>query len=104
MKILFFISFIIIGGFTYMNLNPIVPLKPFVEKHVEEIKPIEKTVIPKKVKQQQKKSHTIYHCDKRVWCSQMRSCEEAKFFIRNCRGTKMDGDNDGVPCESQWCH
>ena len=112
MKIIFLISFIIlaiiIGGFTYMKLNPIVPIKPFVEKHVEEIKPIEKTVIPKKVKkkikQQQKKSHTIYHCDKRIWCSQMHSCEEAKFFIRNCRGTKMDGDGDGIPCERQWCH
>ncbi|MEB2316353.1 MAG: excalibur calcium-binding domain-containing protein [Xanthomonadaceae bacterium] len=33
----------------------------------------------------------------------MRSCDEAKFFIRNCPGTQMDGDRDGVPCESQWC-
>ncbi len=28
---------------------------------------------------------------------------EATFFINNCPNTKMDGDNDGVPCESQWC-
>nr|WP_256386924.1 MULTISPECIES: excalibur calcium-binding domain-containing protein [Microcystis] len=21
----------------------------------------------------------------------------------NCPNVKMDGDDDGVPCESQWC-
>ena len=45
----------------------------------------------------------IYQCDGRTYCSQMTSCEEATFFINNCPDTKMDGDNDGVPCESQWC-
>lgn len=44
-----------------------------------------------------------YHCDGRQHCSQMTSCEEAEFFIKNCPDTKMDGDNDGIPCESQWC-
>ena len=44
-----------------------------------------------------------YHCDGRTYCSQMASCAEATFFINNCPDTKMDGDNDGVPCESQWC-
>ena len=42
-------------------------------------------------------------CDGRVWCSEMTSCSEAKYFIKNCPGTKMDGDNDGIPCERQWC-
>jgi hypothetical protein len=42
-------------------------------------------------------------CDGRVHCSQMTSCAEATYFIKNCSGTKMDGDYDGVPCESQWC-
>ncbi len=42
-------------------------------------------------------------CDGREHCSQMTSCAEAIFFIRNCPNTKMDGDHDGVPCESQWC-
>ena len=44
-----------------------------------------------------------YTCDGRTHCSQMTSCEEAKFFLRNCPNTKMDGDNDGIPCEQQWC-
>ena len=44
-----------------------------------------------------------YRCDGRTHCSQMRSCEEATFFLHNCPGVKMDGNNDGVPCETQWC-
>lgn len=45
-----------------------------------------------------------YRCDGRTHCSQMTSCDEARFFLRNCPGAKMDGNNDGVPCERQWCH
>jgi cold shock CspA family protein len=45
-----------------------------------------------------------YSCDGRTMCSQMHSCEEATYFIRNCPDTKMDGNLDGVPCESQWCN
>ena len=44
-----------------------------------------------------------FRCDGRKHCSQMRSCEEATWVLRNCPDTEMDGDNDGVPCESQWC-
>jgi endonuclease YncB( thermonuclease family) len=42
-------------------------------------------------------------CDGRRHCSQMNSCEEATWFVKNCPGVKMDGNNDGVPCEKQWC-
>lgn len=44
-----------------------------------------------------------YVCDGRQHCSQMSSCAEATYFLKNCPGTKMDGDNDGVPCEDQLC-
>ena len=43
---------------------------------------------------------SIYICDGRQHCSQMRSRAEAEFFVRNCPNTKMDGDHDGVPCEN----
>ncbi len=49
-------------------------------------------------------SPTTYQCDGRIYCSQMRSCAEAKYFLSNCPGVKMDGDHDGVPCEQQWCN
>ena len=45
-----------------------------------------------------------FTCDGRVHSSQMTSSEEATYFLRNCPNTKMDGDNDGIPCESQWCN
>lgn len=45
-----------------------------------------------------------FKCDGRTHCSQMRSCAEAKYFLRNCPNTKMDGDRDGEPCERQWCN
>lgn len=41
-----------------------------------------------------------YRCDGRTHCSQMNSREEARWFVRNCPSTKMDGNNDGEPCES----
>lgn len=44
-----------------------------------------------------------FSCDGRTYCSQMTSCAEATFFLKNCPGVKMDGNNDGVPCEQQWC-
>ncbi|WP_223483621.1 excalibur calcium-binding domain-containing protein [Pseudomonas sp. A-RE-19] len=44
-----------------------------------------------------------FKCDGRKYCSQMTSCAEAKNFLQNCPGMAMDGDNDGIPCEAQWC-
>jgi len=44
-----------------------------------------------------------FRCDGRTYCSQMSSCAEATFFLKNCPGVKMDGNNDGIPCEKQWC-
>ena len=44
-----------------------------------------------------------YRCDGRTLCSQMTSCAEAKWFINHCPGTRMDGNGDGTPCETQWC-
>ena len=45
-----------------------------------------------------------FSCDGRKFCSQMSSCAEAHYFLRNCPGTEMDGDGDRVPCEQQWCN
>ena len=44
-----------------------------------------------------------FRCDGRRYCPQMKSCEEAKYFLANCPGVKMDGDGDGIPCEDQLC-
>ena len=44
-----------------------------------------------------------FKCDGRIYCSEMTSCAEATYFLKNCPGVKMDGNNDGIPCEKQWC-
>ncbi|MEL0639465.1 cold shock domain-containing protein [Pseudoalteromonas aliena] len=49
-----------------------------------------KVVIPKNTQN--------FTCDGRQYCTEMRSREEAVFFINNCPNTKMDGD--GKPCEN----
>lgn len=38
-------------------------------------------------------------CGQRRYCSQMRSCEEARFHLTQCGVTTIDGDGDGTPCE-----
>ena len=50
-----------------------------------------------------RKTKSNFRCNGKIYCSEMTSCAEATFYLRNCRGTKMDGDNDGIPCERQWC-
>ncbi len=48
-------------------------------------------------------TNSRYTCSGKIHCSEMTSCAEATFYLRNCPGTKMDGDHDGKPCESQLC-
>ena len=61
----------------------------------------EKTSI-NQVKTQPVEQTEQFQCQGKVWCSQMSSYEEAVFYLRNCPGTKMDGDGDGDPCERQF--
>lgn len=42
-------------------------------------------------------------CDGRNSCVQMTSCEEAKFFVKNCPGMNREGNREGTSCEQQWC-
>ena len=43
-------------------------------------------------------------CAEKRYCGEMRSCAEATYYLRHCPTTEMDGDGDGIPCESQWCN
>lgn len=54
------------------------------------------------LEQQSATAQAQFSCDGRTHCSQMHSYEEAVFFLRNCPNTKMDGNNDGEPCERQF--
>ena len=69
------------------------------------VEPIEGslTVVSSKTSSKEDMKDPEFRCDGRTHCSQMTSCDEATFFLRNCPNVKMDGNNDGVPCEKQWC-
>ena len=42
-------------------------------------------------------------CGTKTTCSQMITCEEAKYFLNSCGITRLDGDSDGVPCQTTVC-
>jgi cold shock CspA family protein len=44
-----------------------------------------------------------FKCEGKIHCSQMTSCAEATYYLKNCPGVKIDGDSDGIPCEDQHC-
>ncbi len=46
---------------------------------------------------------TTFTCQGKTTCGQMVSCAEATYYVKHCPNVEIDGDNDGVPCESQWC-
>lgn len=41
-----------------------------------------------------------FTCGTKRYCKEMTSCEEAEFYLNECGLTRLDGDGDGVPCES----
>ena len=44
-----------------------------------------------------------FSCQGKTRCPQMRSCDEAMFYVQHCPGAQIDGDGDGIPCEDQLC-
>jgi len=83
-KLLPFVLLIFAGLFVFNNLTK--------KNKLSETKIVSLTPTPKQ--------QVNFRCDGRQHCSQMNSRAEAEFFTRNCPNTKMDGDHDGVPCES----
>jgi hypothetical protein len=49
------------------------------------------------------RKHPRFACEGKTHCSQMHSCDEAKFYLDHCPDVEIDGDHDGVPCEDQLC-
>lgn len=38
-------------------------------------------------------------CASKTRCSQMSSCDEARYYLNRCGGKLLDGDGDRLPCE-----
>ncbi len=41
-----------------------------------------------------------FSCGTKRKCGEMGSCAEARFYLEECGLNRLDGDGDGVPCES----
>ena len=41
-----------------------------------------------------------FTCAGKRYCREMTSCEEAKFYLTQCGAGSLDGNRDGVPCET----
>lgn len=41
-----------------------------------------------------------FSCKGKTKCGEMVSCEEAKYYLKYCGVTRLDGDSDGIPCET----
>jgi hypothetical protein len=41
-----------------------------------------------------------FACGGKRYCREMTSCAEARFHLEQCGLARLDGDGDGIPCES----
>jgi hypothetical protein len=94
-NLLLLVVLVSVGWYAYGKYQPLMAANA-AEEPISVARPVPLTSDPGS-------ANVIFKCDGRTYCSQMTSCAEATYFLRNCPGTKMDGNNDGVPCEQQWC-
>lgn len=69
--------------------------KPSNKKQLKKV--IRKKPAPKK--KVQKNSRSNFNCAKK-YCKAMSSCAEARYKLEQCGHTRLDRDNDGIPCEN----
>lgn len=41
-----------------------------------------------------------FSCGAKTTCGQMSSCAEARYYLTQCGLTRLDGNHDGIPCET----
>lgn len=94
-KLVLLLMLLVIGFFTYQRLVSNVPRLQTPNNQIPS-----SSVLSNELKSELSDTGTQFSCDSRQYCSQMNSRAEAEFFTRYCPNTKMDGDNDGIPCEN----
>ncbi|GLX81846.1 cold shock domain-containing protein [Thalassotalea eurytherma] len=95
-KLIYSVLIIVITGFVFerFSVKTNEPIKYQPSLNSKLAKPIAKE------QQQLSEPTKKFRCDGRQYCSQMTSRKEAEYFNDYCPNTKMDGDNDGIPCEN----
>lgn len=95
-KLLMVVLIVVIGSYAWKKIAPHEPATATATAHLSQAsgEPVEVA----------ESAPPSFHCDGRTRCSEMTSCDEARFFLRNCPGVKMDGDGDGLACEDRCGH
>jgi endonuclease YncB( thermonuclease family) len=55
--------------------------------------------MPSGLRANMRHTQTDPRCGNKRRCSEMSSCEEARFYFERCGVKSLDGDGDGTPCE-----
>jgi len=93
-KVILILAVIAIGAFGYQRLGLSPSTAP--TQHTPSTTTPSGTLLNRAFSE----SNANFSCDGRQHCSQMTSRAEAEYFTKHCPNTKMDGDNDGIPCEN----
>lgn len=79
--------------------NPIYPSDYRRSKRGQQSQNIQTTQIRQEINQQAL-TGSNGQCGSKRYCSEMINCSEAKHYLNVCGVTRLDRDNDGIPCES----
>lgn len=67
---------------------------------VRSSQPISYTPAPRSRSLERPRAKRGLQCSGKRTCGEMDSCAEANFYLDQCGVSRLDGDGDGVPCES----
>ena len=75
----------------WQDENPVPPWEWRGKKHQK---------LNSKVLSKAKPSDKDFTCGSKQYCKEMTSCEEAVFYLNECSLNRLDGNEDGVPCQA----
>ncbi|MDO9268866.1 MAG: thermonuclease family protein [Methylobacter sp.] len=76
------------------------PMPPWEYRHGKKNGDVTKQPLPIAKPGHQKENSP---CQK-IYCKEMASCEEARFYLTQCGLIRLDSDGDGIPCEKLCGH
>lgn len=60
----------------------------------------EEADVPSGLERKGQDNTSAWQCGAKRHCGQMTSCAEARYYLTQCGVRSLDGDGDGIPCES----
>lgn len=85
-----------LAGTCWVSTNLLSRLMPARER--SEVLPVYS--LPPTPRRERGRQSGSFQCGLKRVCGQMNSCAEANYYLNECGLSRLDRDNDGVPCES----